>query len=34
MIDDGARERNLPGAGLVVPRCQKLPCFLIAVREE
>ena len=27
MIDDGARERNLPGAGLVVPRCQKLPCF-------
>ena len=34
MIDDGARERNLPSAGLDVPRCQKLPCFSIAEREE
>ena len=25
MIDDGARERNLPGTVLVVPRCRTMP---------
>ena len=28
MIDDGARERNLPGAGLDCSQCQKLPLLL------